>query len=92
MNFCLVFGFLTIAQANTIRDGKAAKDADYYTVSLSFQCIQMLQKILQSNYEDLANLLNDYADSLYELWLPESESLNKRSGFTAPWERMLLRK
>ena len=46
----------------------------------------------KSNYEDLANLLNDYADSLYELWLPESESLNKRSGFTAPWERMLLRK
>jgi len=46
----------------------------------------------QSNYEDLANLLNDYADSLYELWLPESESLNKRSGFAAPWERMLLRK
>ena len=47
---------------------------------------------LQSNYEDLANLLNDYADSLYELWLPESESLNKRGGFAAPWERMLLRK
>ena len=36
MNFCLVLGFLTFAQANTIRDGKAAKDADYYTVNDSY--------------------------------------------------------
>ena len=33
MNFCLVFGFLTFAQANTLSGGKNAKDADYYTVS-----------------------------------------------------------
>ena len=35
MNFCLVFGFLTFAQANTISGGKNAKDADYYTVSFT---------------------------------------------------------
>ena len=35
MNFCLVFGFLTFAQANTISVGKNAKDADYYTVSFT---------------------------------------------------------
>ena len=33
MNFCLVFGFLTFAQANTMAE-KLLTDADYYTVSL----------------------------------------------------------
>ena len=44
MNFCLVLGFLTFAQANTIRDGKAAKDADYYTVNCNHFIIKNHKK------------------------------------------------